>query len=120
MQQENKEEKKSCHDLCPYGNGDRPKCAPQTLDSWESELWDLLQTEYGDYGQNGNIRDFIRTQRTVAHSSGRGEGIEELKEKILELKNINHGNMMNGQFDRNYGYNEAMKEILSLLDKDLT
>ena len=30
-------------------------------ESWEKELWSLLYDEYGDVGQNGNIKFFIKS-----------------------------------------------------------
>ena len=52
---------------------------------WRSELWDLLYEEYGDVGQNGNIRDFI--QKTLDTERARlVERIENLKDNQPNYK----------------------------------
>lgn len=101
MQQENKEECIGgvcpvslyggrlihCTD-CPLAKTNNDLSAPQTPDSWENFnplLFQDFLDETTHYHTNiKKLKDFIRTQLTLAHSSGRREGIQYATKRINE------------------------------------
>jgi len=86
------------------------------VEEWEDKLWNLLYEEYGDVGQNGNIKNFISSLLSLQKTCT----LEEVEEIIWILRNKGTGEEVIGDPEIYKNFNKGRHQAFSDLLAKLT